>query len=98
MTAVWLLLWGWREIFCTFEAEQFGQALHTLNAAGIDTRTRTTNCGSASRQRGTFGAFGELAGRSFEYQIFVRQKDLPAAQLALQGRLETTADGSHKVK
>lgn len=98
MTAVWLLLWGWREIVCTFQAEQFAQALHTLKAAGVDTRTRTTNCGSASRRNGTFGAFGELPEHSFEYQIFVRKADLPSAQLALQGRLETADDGSHKVK
>lgn len=95
MTAVWLLLRGWREIVCTFQAEQFGLALHALNAAGIDTRTRTTNCGSASRRSGTFG---ELPDRSFEYQIFVRKADLPTAQLALQGRLETAADGSRKAK
>lgn len=98
MSALFLLLTGWQEVVCTFEAEAFGRALEMLRTAGIATRTRTTNCGSVCRRSGTMGAFGELPGRSMEYQIFVRKADLAKARLALQGRLETSPDGSRRAK
>ena len=98
MTTMWLMLMGWREVVCTFQAESFGLALQKLEQAGIATRTRTTNCGSASRRSGTFGSFGELPDRSIEYQIFVRKTDVSEARLALQGRLEREADGSRRAR
>lgn len=98
MSALFLLLTGWQEVVCTFEAEAFGHALEMLRTAGIATHTRTTNCGSTNRRSGTLGAFGELPGRSIEYQIFVRKADLAKARLALQGRLETDPDGTRRAK
>lgn len=98
MSVLFLLLTGWQEVVCTFEAEAFSHALEMLRTAGISTRTRTTNCGSANRRSGTMGAFGELPGRSIEYQIFVRKVDLAKARLALQGRLETDPDGTRRAK
>lgn len=98
MSALFLLLTGWQEVVCTFDAEAFGRALEMLRTAGIITRTRTTNCGSANRRSGMLGAFGELPGRSIEYQIFVRKADLAKARPALQGRLETDPDGTRRAK
>lgn len=89
MTSIWLTLLGWKEVLCTFDAPQYGTALHLLQKEGIACRTRTVNFSSASRRTGTMYAVGERIDRSIEYQIFVKKADWDKAQLALQGRLHS---------
>lgn len=89
MMSLWLMICGWREVICTFDAVQFGTAMQALQKDGIPCRSRTVNCSSASRCTGTMCAVGERMDRSTEYQIFVKKQDLPKAQLVLQGRLQS---------
>lgn len=89
MMSIWLMILGWREVVCTFDAVQFGTTMQALQKEGIPCRSRTVNFSSASRRTGTMYAAGERMDRSIEYQIFVKQADLPKAQLVLQGRLHS---------
>ena len=89
MMSVWLMILGYVEVLCIFDAAQYGTSLQALRKEGIVCRTRTINFSSASRRTGTMFAMGEQTDRSIEYQIFVKKADVAKAQLVLQNRLDS---------
>lgn len=89
MFSIFLMLLGWQELVCTFDAVQYGTTVQALQKECIPCRTRTIHFGSATQRTGTFYALGENPARSMEYQIFVKKAAFPKAQLVLQGRLHS---------
>ena len=73
-----------KELLVTFDAAVYARVAARLNAAGVPHRDTITPTGRNTRRSGSFGALGERADLSTEFQIFVTPAHWPAARKALR--------------
>lgn len=68
------------EVFTSLDNVKFALAAGALDKEGIEFTTKTVNIGSANRNSGSLGAYGERSNLSIQYYIYVNKRDLELAQ------------------
>ena len=80
------LLFGEREVFTTFDQEQYGRAVQSLRANGVPYRTKMKYTGGSVMRGGRMGGFGENPRVTTQFSIYVKKAVWDKACYAVRNR------------
>jgi len=80
-------LFGWRELFLTFDTKALLSVTRKLDKAGIGYETRSEEFGRSNRGSGVSGSLGENKSQKIMHYVYVKKCDFDLAKSIIDGVL-----------